>query len=482
MTESNSIEKVSSNELANDSQVFTSYLSQFGLPVDNIIASTEQRNILGQNIPTFLNSLSQESKQDARYLSKFVCASSIGLFDASLNYLWNEVVLNLRKKAVTYGVDIFFDAAVGGRNREDFENEDDLGGLKDIVLLDTCKKLELVSDIVHCKLNFIMTMRNEIAASHPNVEAIKSFELLGYLEICVKEVLEDQLSPSAIQIGALVHNLRNESRVLDQRAIHSMEAGLKNLSVSHVDNLLATVFGIFVASNTSQNVRLNVSKIAPQVWKYASERARLNTGVKLDGYRTNLHQEKMERGVDFLRLVDGLEYETLQAKVIAINYLAEQLKEKHEEWDNFHNEPPVMRDILQYCKSSSDIPGEVLGKLIEVVIQCRVGNGVSYKNGVSPSGKPLYNQFLSILDDAGVEVLIKSLFASSVKSRLSIERCRVNLRDALVLLKSRVISERLSNALQILIDEKANVHRVAINRDFRELTSTFIEWPPISRE
>ena len=29
---------------------------------------------------------------------KFVVGAAIGLFDASLNYVWNEVVLNLRKK------------------------------------------------------------------------------------------------------------------------------------------------------------------------------------------------------------------------------------------------------------------------------------------------------------------------------------------------------------------------------------------------
>jgi hypothetical protein len=40
-------------------------------------------------------------KKDARYLSKFIAGSAVGLFDASLNFVWNEVVLSLRKKVVS---------------------------------------------------------------------------------------------------------------------------------------------------------------------------------------------------------------------------------------------------------------------------------------------------------------------------------------------------------------------------------------------
>ena len=124
------------------------------------------------NPPDFLSLLPPEVKQDARYLSKFIGATAIGLFDAALNYVWNEVVLNLRKKAVVYGLDLFFDAAVGGTNRADYKDEADLEGIKDCVLLATCKKLELISDVVYKKLDHILMMRNEVAASHPNVERI----------------------------------------------------------------------------------------------------------------------------------------------------------------------------------------------------------------------------------------------------------------------------------------------------------------------
>jgi hypothetical protein len=86
--------------------------------------------------------------------------------------IWNEVVLNLRKKVVIYGIDIFYNAAVSGNNRESYKDESDLDGLRDSVLLNTCRKLELISDVVYWKLDHILTMRNEVAASHPNVKSI----------------------------------------------------------------------------------------------------------------------------------------------------------------------------------------------------------------------------------------------------------------------------------------------------------------------
>lgn len=110
-----SIQRINPSDLAAETSVFVSYLQQFDLPTDNIIAYTDERTIIASNLPFFLSTLSAESKRDARYLSKFIGATAIGLFDAALNYVWNEVVLNLRKKAAIYGIDLFFDAAVGGK-------------------------------------------------------------------------------------------------------------------------------------------------------------------------------------------------------------------------------------------------------------------------------------------------------------------------------------------------------------------------------
>lgn len=65
-----SIEPVEPAQLAAESRVFVAYLAQFGLPTDNIIATTEERGVIAANLPSFLSTLPTDVKKDARYLSK----------------------------------------------------------------------------------------------------------------------------------------------------------------------------------------------------------------------------------------------------------------------------------------------------------------------------------------------------------------------------------------------------------------------------
>lgn len=157
MSENNQLAPMNQSSLSDSGfSGFERYLESFGLPVDNVIASPGERVRIMQALPDFLNNLPLELKKDARYLSKFIAGSAVGLFDASLNFVWNEVVVSLRKKVVSYGLDYFFDSAIGGTLRDQFNDEDDLTSVKDQVLLDTCKKLELISDLLHRKLCHIL--------------------------------------------------------------------------------------------------------------------------------------------------------------------------------------------------------------------------------------------------------------------------------------------------------------------------------------
>ena len=463
-------------ELAAETKVFASYLEYYGLPTDNVIASTEERRVVGTNLPSFLETLAPEEKLDARYLSKFVGATAIGLFDAALNYIWNEVVLNLRKKASVYGADLFFDAAVGGRNRDIYKAEEDLPGLKDSVLLDTCLKLELLSDVVYRKLDHILTMRNEVAASHPNVESIGGFELLGWLQTCVKDVLQDRPSESAIKIKALVENLKSRADVIDDHTRARFTEELANLSIAHVHNLLIALFGMYVAPDTEQILRKNISLIAKAVWDCAADRVKYHIGVMLDGYRTNLKQQKLDKGVKFLTIVDGRRYESLSSRIIALDNLAERLLAAHHGWDNFYNEPPIMREVMQFCQEAGDIPPEILPKTLKVVLKCRLGRGLSYCEGVSPAGRDLYDAFLRLLDDSGVSQALIAVFSPEINSKLQNSYCQKHLAAVLETLKKVAVSERIIGAIDFLLSDIPNAYRASSKKEYRDLCSPFMVW------
>ncbi|MGP9799296.1 hypothetical protein ACT3UJ_18280 [Halomonas sp. 86] len=462
--------------LATDTTKFEAYLEHLGLPTENIIAPLAERKNIENNLPAFIESLPPEVKRDARYLSKFVAGAAIGLFDASLNYVWNEVVLNLREKVVVYGLDMFFDAAVGGGRRELYSTEEDLSGLKDNTLINTCRKLELISDVVYTKLNHILTMRNDIGASHPNVYSINAFELLGWLQTCVQDILNDKPSASAIQIKSFIENLKKSEVVLDNATIQSMERPLNDLSLQNTDNLLNSVFGIYAAEATSNVVRKNIALFAPHIWNRSSDNVKYKLGVTIDGYKNNLHNEKHALGMEFFAFCGGNRYQSLDSRIIALDGHADDLLDARYAWDNFYNEPPHMRKILSYLGTENDLPVERSQKIIKTVLICRIGKGIPYNTGVSPAGKPLYDQFFNLLGDQNIILTLMTMHSNEVRVNLDNKYCQDHMVSVLGILKSNARSERVQEILDYLIANKTILNKVHNDKRYKDLAKNHINF------
>lgn len=460
--------------LSTDTTKFEAYLAHLGLPTENIIAPLSERQNIEKNLPTFIESLPDEIKRDARYLSKFVAGAAIGLFDASLNYVWNEVVLNLREKVVVYGLDMFFDAAVGGGRRELYSTEEDLSGIKDNTLINTCRKLELISDIVYTKLNHILTMRNDIGASHPNVHSINAFELLGWLQTCVQDILNDKPSASAIQIKSFIENLKKSVNVLDDATILSMERPLNDLSLQNTDNLLNSVFGIYAADATSNVVRKNIALFAPHIWSRSSDNVKYKLGVAIDGYKNNLHNEKHALGVEFFTFCGGNKYQSLDSRIIALDGHADDLLDARYARDNFYNEPPHMRKIISYLETENDIPVERAQKIIKTVLICRIGKGIPYNTGVSPVGKALYDHFFSLLGDKNIILAIISMHSNEVRVNLDNKYSQDHMISVLNIFKSNARSDRVQEILDYLIANKAILKKIHNDKRYKDLTKNHI--------
>lgn len=460
---------VQASELAADTPIFIRFLADHGLPTDNVIAEDSEREIITNNLSTYLSGLPEETKRDARYLAKFAGASAVGLFDAALNYIWNEVVLTLRNKIEVYGVDLFFDAAVGGKAREQYKDARDLDGIKDIVMLDTCSKLEIVSDIVYKKLIHILTMRNEVAASHPNVASIGGFELMGFLQTAVTEVINDQLSPSAIRVKSFLNNLKGRNSILENQEVADIKSELANLSTVHSDNLLVSVFGVYVAPDSAQILRKNVSLISPELWKLSSKRAKFRIGQLVAGYQVNLDEAKVLLGNEYLEHVGGLSFLPASIKISRVNDAISRLRDAHHGYDNYYHEPPIMKEILSHCPTSSDLSPEFLPQLVSTVLRCRLGRGISYRNGVSPGGLPLYDQMFAMFDDNAIIEFINAVSDHTVLVRLENSTCLSHYIDVLAILRPLPVSDRLGQALDMLISDPKATSRTIESTDFRDI-------------
>ncbi len=94
------------------------YMASLGLPVDNILVPISERKKMLKNFEDVVFELQAEDLGEARYISKFFTAATAGLFDAALNYLWDETVYQLRKRIANYDIEYFYDVAVSTEKRK----------------------------------------------------------------------------------------------------------------------------------------------------------------------------------------------------------------------------------------------------------------------------------------------------------------------------------------------------------------------------
>lgn len=89
-----------------------SKVREFGLPTGGVLVDISQRISILSNVGTVIEPLPAAHRSRAIYMSKFMLAVSAGLFDAAVNYLWDETIGELRKRIVAYDLNYFFDQAV----------------------------------------------------------------------------------------------------------------------------------------------------------------------------------------------------------------------------------------------------------------------------------------------------------------------------------------------------------------------------------
>lgn len=458
-------------QLATQMTKFEELLSSYGLPSENVIASIDERENVMNALPRFMSKIQPEQKRDAVYLSKFIAGAAIGLFDASLNFVWDEVVVNLRKKITYFGLDLFFDNAVESRKRPFYQTEDDLSGIKDRTMLDACKRLELISDIVYRKLCHILDMRNQIGASHPNNYNINSYELLGWLQTCVTEVINDKPSPSAITIRSIIENVKKLSTPIDSITLASFESAIKDLSSGMASNLITSLFGLYLDKTTNNQTRNNILELSKITWNYCKSETKYDLGEKVDLYRNNLDEEKVNLSQTFFEKCDGLTYLTLNTRSLKLSCLCEELISAHNGWDNYYNEPQYAREIMKYIKSSSDIPTERTTKLINTFLVCRIGREVTYCHGVSPSAEPLYDAFFKLLSKEQVQILLVLLKTHFVSIYSGTSVRSQNAAQILQLIKSPLLGDRLNEIIDYMLDfnQRKILNNVYKDQGFKEL-------------
>jgi len=335
------------------------YLNYLQLPVENVLVAQDERVIVINNLPQIVNRLSPQQREEAMYISKFIAACGAGLFDAALNFLWNETIINLRQKVVRFDLNYFLDSVVtDSKRRTDFRNEDDLPKLEDWELIKGCKDTGILTELGYKHLDYIRTMRNHASAAHPNHNDLDGLQLSSWLQTCIREVLAKEPEGPVIEVRKLLNNLRCNQ--LTMQDVPPIVANIQQLPVELVDSTLRAIFGMYTDSQLPANTRTNLTLVASAIWNCASQQAKYNAGLKYAVFSANAEIDRKNYARDFLTSVNGLSYLANDSKAIEMDQVLDALYSAHMGWNNFHNEPPHAKALMQYIPLTGDVPKEVL--------------------------------------------------------------------------------------------------------------------------
>ncbi|WP_321418437.1 hypothetical protein [uncultured Methanomethylovorans sp.] len=381
------------------SKSLESYLKSLGLPAKNVLVEIKERQIVIANMPFIIESLDPSIMEEAYYISKFIASCGVGLFDAALNYLWNETIVNLRQKIVLFDLDYFFNVL----NKETYNSEEDLQKIEDWELIKGCLKVGILSDIGFKHLDYIRDMRNFASAAHPNNTELTGLMLANWLQTCINEVLSKEPSSSALQIKKLLPSVRQETLTeSDSRPIIS---NIERLPQDLANSLLLALFGMYTNEDILPVVRNNIQYLAKATWLKSDTKTKKAIGLRYSNFSANAQVVRKKFARDFLILVEGLAYLTEDQRSIELRECLEALINAHYGHNNFYNEEPHAKIIYNYIRDNYNIPENVRPLYVSSILTCKLGN--SY--GPSYSAEPYYDQMIDRFDETEIRELLRLL-------------------------------------------------------------------------
>lgn len=446
---------------------FTNYLTNLGLPITGILAPISARQTVINSIESEINKIPKDNRQYAIYLTRFLSSVAAGLFDGAVAYLWNETIKSLRKMVASYDLDYFIKVTSEINNRyHNIKTEEDLSLIADYDLLNTCNRMGLITDHVFEVFKFINYVRNHSSAAHPTENEIGAYDLLSWLENCIRYAINAEPNGDAIKLKQLLYNIRANN--IPEDDLSYIGTNINNLPTIMVEDLLSSIFGMYTDPTISANISQNITGIAKYIWDASSEQKKHLIGEKYGYFRKNGDIQRKEKANEFLILVDGLSYKDEDSISYEIRDTLANLMTTHNSINNFYNESPWARQLKQLLPNSGSVPNSVLFDWVKTIVVCYSGNGLGYREGVDESALPFYQEFIKKFDNKALVCLLNMMDDSTLLMDLYTEKANSRFRNLCSILAKQTKNAFISDALNYLVkcpEELANAHKTTAFKD-----------------
>ncbi len=377
------------------------FLGSLGLPTERVLVDFAERRFVLQSLQQTLDVLPYAEREKAYYLSKFSVAIAVGLFDAALNFLWDETILALRRLAASIDLSYFFDTAEKRESyRARLQTEEDLKLLDDLTLIDTCARVDLLTDVNRERLRHISYMRNHASAAHPNQSDLTGQEMVAWLSNCLRYAITAKPDHAVIATKQLLTNIRGT--LIPEKDIPVIARDFEKFTQERIDDLLWTLFGVYVDPGQKADCRTNIANLAPYVWALAGEDRKLQIGARHEHFIKQADQQRKIFADEFLEHVDGQSYRSEDVLAGELLDKLRNLNAAHNGMNNFYNEWPHAAGLASSLPVSGVVPRAARLEWVKVITKCHIGNGHGYREGVDETAYRHYQGYIAAFGEAEI--------------------------------------------------------------------------------
>lgn len=451
-------EKVLSVTIGDYQKELQTFLNHLKLPSEKILVDFKERKKVINNIPDIVENIDSETRSHSFYISKFIAASGAGLFDAALNYIWDETITSLRNKIGLFDLEYFKSTLEEGQKKK-VNSIDDLNKIDDNDVVKGCKDIGILSDVGYKHIDYIRVMRNWVSAAHPNQVELTGLNICDWLEICIKEVIGKEPSHSAIQTKQLLYNIRNNVYSLND--VKPIQQALQNTPQEYIVSLHNALFGMFCDPAGKIEIKNNIRLIAKDLWQLLPEQQRKETGLKYANWAVNGDSPRKMAAHEFLEAVEGLSYLTEDVLAVELSESIKMLYRSHYSINNFHNEPPFAKILRKYIPQNGAIPNIVRHEYVKTILLCAIGNGY----GVSWDAESIYNELIGKFTDEEIKEVLFLIKDSEICNYLGYQNCQIRFRTIISVLKSHTSNRVLLQGIDFIEKKNNNAFGVIFELD-----------------
>ena len=443
----------------------TQYLGELWLPNDNIFVLMDERAHFFNNAPYHLNKLDISKKNKAIYLSKFFAAVSSWLFDAALNYLWNETINDLRNKIIKFNLDFFISTIdISDKKRKDLNDTKDLSNLWDYDLIKWARKISLVSEIGFKELEHINYMRNWASAAHYNNADLTATKLLHYFEVCLKEVISLPTPVVIADINKFFNDIKD--RELEKSNLLATISSFKNLRILEKENLINGLFWIYIDEQTKQFSIENINNFIDKFDENISDEAKEEIWLRYYSYKASNEEYKEKKSREFLELIKWIGFIPDNIRVNEIKIALDELLSAHyaNDFTNFQTEPIFANQLEKIVWEYWKVPQQIKKQYVEWIVNVFLTNWHSN----AWNADPYYIRMIKNFDISSVKIAIISFLNSDISLKLQYSISKSRYIEMLEMIEWKVINENIKVFIGKIKKYKNWLDKLISNNDFKK--------------